>query len=161
MKEYLKIHRDRDRENALKVLVEEIEELLDTSNEELVEKKLAKANILVTADERVLDEYAVREYYSWTDLDGLVGELTVNVPKLEHIDVEDLKELVEWMRKVIAEEETLEDIDYEYFDNYYHEFFLKNFPNGEEAYEAIFEECSVQEVIEIAYEENDGDVILL
>ena len=39
--------------------------------------------------------------------------------------------------------------------------FLKNFPNGEEAYEAIFEERSVQEVIEIAFEENDGDVILL
>ena len=161
MKEYLKIHRDRDRENALKALIEEIEALLDTSNEELVKEKLAKANTLVTADERVLDEYAVREYYGWTDLDGLVGELTVKVPKLEHIDVEDLKELVEWMRKVIAEEESLEDIDYEYFDNYYREFFLKNFPNGEEAYEAIFEECTVQKVIEIAYEENDGDVILL
>lgn len=38
---------------------------------------------------------------------------------------------------------------------------MKNFPNGEEAYEAIFEECKVQEVIDIAYQEKDSDVILL
>ena len=122
---------------------------------------MTKANALVTADGRMLDEYAVRYYYSWTDLEGLVGELTMNVPKIERIEAQDLEELIVWMRKVIADEETLEDIDYGYFDNYYREFFLKNFPNGEEAYEAIFEECKVQEVIDIAYQEKDSDVILL
>lgn len=161
MKEYLRIQRDIDRENTLKVLIEEIEELLDAGNAELVEEKMTKANALVTADGRMLDEYAVRYYYSWTDLEGLVGELTINVPKIERIEAQDLEELIVWMRKVIAGEETLEDIDYGYFDNYYREFFLKNLPNGEDAYEAIFEECKVQEVIDIAYQEKDSNVILL
>lgn len=161
MKEYLRIRRDIDRENTLKALIEEIEELFDAGNDELAEEKMTKANALVTADGRMLDEYAVRYYYSWTDLEGLVGELTMNVPKIERIEAQDLEELIVWMRKVIADEETLEDIDYGYFDNYYREFFLKNFPNGEEAYEAIFEECKVQEVIDIAYQEKDSDVILL
>ena len=161
MKEYLRIRRDIDRENTLKALIEEIEELFDAGNDELAEEKMTKANALVTADGRMLDEYAVRYYYSWTDLEGLVGELTMNVPKIERIEAQDLEELIVWMRKVIADEETLEDIDYGYFDNYYREFFLKNFPNGEEAYEAIFEECKVQEVIDIAYREKDSDVILL
>ena len=160
MKEYLRIQRDIDRENTLKVLIEEIEELLDAGNDELVEEKMTKANTLVTADGRRLDEYAVRYYYSWTDLEGLVGELTINVPKIEHIEAQDLEELIIWMRKVIAGEETLEDINYGYFDNYYREFFLRNLPNGEDAYEAIFEECKVQEVIDIAYQE-DSNVILL
>lgn len=161
MKEYLRIRRDIDRENTLKALIEEIEELFDAGNDELAEEKMTKANALVTADGRMLDEYAVRYYYSWTDLEGLVGELTMNVPKIERIEAQDLEELIVWMRKVIADEEILEDIDYGYFDNYYREFFLKNFPNGEEAYEAIFEECKVQEVIDIAYQEKDSDVILL
>ena len=161
MKEYLRIQRDIDRENTLKVLIEEIEELLDAGNAELLEEKMAKANTLVTADGRILDEYAVRYYYSWTDLKGLVGELTINVPKIEHIETQDLEELIIWMRKVIAGEETLEDIDYGYFDNYYRQFFLKNLPNGEKAYEAIFEECKVQEVIDIAYQEKEYNVILL
>ena len=161
MKEYLRVRRDIDRENTLKALIEEIEELFDAGNDELAEEKMTKANALVTADGRMLDEYAVRYYYSWTDLEGLVGELTMNVPKIERIEAQDLEELIVWMRKVIADEETLEDIDYGYFDNYYREFFLKNFPNGEEAYEAIFEECKVQEVIDIAYQEKDSDVILL
>ena len=161
MKEYLRIRRDIDRENTLKALIEEIEELFDAGNDELAEEKMTKANALVTADGRMLDEYAVRYYYSWTDLEGLVGELTMNVPKIERIEAQDLEELIVWMRKVIADEETLEDIDYGYFDNYYREFFLKNFPNGEEAYEAIFEECKVQEVIDIAYQEKDSDVILV
>ncbi len=161
MKEYLRIRRDIDRENTLKALIEEIEELFDAGNDELAEEKMTKANALVTADGRMLDEYAGRYYYSWTDLEGLVGELTMNVPKIERIEAQDLEELIVWMRKVIADEETLEDIDYGYFDNYYREFFLKNFPNGEEAYEAIFEECKVQEVIDIAYQEKDSDVILL
>ena len=161
MKEYLRIRRDIDRENTLKALIEEIEELFDAGNDELAEEKMTKANALVTADGRMLDEYAVRYYYSWTDLEGLVGELTMNVPKIERIEAQDLEELIVWMHKVIADEETLEDIDYGYFDNYYREFFLKNFPNGEEAYEAIFEECKVQEVIDIAYQEKDSDVILL
>lgn len=103
----------------------------------------------------------MKYYYSWTDLEGLVGELTINVPKIEHIEAQDLEELIIWMRKVIAGEETLEDIDYGYFDDYYREFFLKNLPNGENAYEAIFEECKVQEVIDIAYQEKDSNVILL
>lgn len=161
MKEYLRIQRDIDRENALKILIEEIEELLDAGNDELVEEKMKKANTLVTADGRILDEYAVRYYYSWTDLEGLVGELTINVPKIEHIEEQDLEELIIWMRKVIAGEEPLEDINYGYFDDYYREFFLKNFPNGEDAYEAIFEECKVQEVIDIAYQEKEDNVILL
>lgn len=161
MKEYLRIQRDIDREKTLKVLIEEIEELLDTGNDELVKEKIAKANTLVTADGRILDEYAVRYYYSWTDLEGLVGELTINVPKIERIEVQDLEELIIWMRKVIAGEETLEDIDYAYFDNYYRQFFLENLPNGEDAYEAIFKECKVQEVMDIAYQEKEDNVILL
>lgn len=161
MKEYLRIQRDIDRENTLKVLIEEIEELLDTGNDELVKEKIAKANTLVTADGRILDEYTVRYYYSWTDLEGLVGELTINVPKIECIEAQDLEELIIWMRKVIAGEETLEDIDYAYFDNYYRQFFLENLPNGEDTYEAIFKECKVQEVMDIAYQEKEDNVILL
>ena len=161
MKEYLKIQRNIDKENKLKELIEEIEELLDTGNDELVEEKLEEANTLVTAYGKILNEYMVRYYYSWTDLDGLAGELTINVPKIDHIEEQDLEELIIWMRKVIFNEETLEDIDYGYFDHYYREFFLKNFPNGEEAYEAIFEECRVQEVIELAYQEKENNIILL
>ncbi len=161
MKEYLRIQRDIDRENTLKLLIEEIEELLDTGNDELVEEKIAKANTLVTAYGRSLDGDTVRYYYSWTDLEGLVGELTINVPVIERIEAQDLEELIIWMRKVIAGEETLEDINYGYFDDYYREFFGRNFPNGEDAYDAIFEEYKVQEVIDIAYQEKEGDVILL
>ena len=161
MKEYLKIKRDIDRENTLKELIEEIEDLLDNENEELLKEKIAKANMLVTVDGRILDEYIIRNYYSWTDLEGLAGELTINVPNIEQIDTQDLEELIIWMRKVIADEEPLEDIDYGYFDNYYREFFSKNFPNGEDAYEAIFMECEVQEVIDIVYQEKENNVILL
>ena len=110
MKEYLRIRRDIDRENTLKALIEEIEELFDAGNDELAEEKMKKANALVTADGRMLDEYAVRYYYSWTDLEGLVGELTINVPKIERIEAQDLEELIVWMRKVIADEETLEKL---------------------------------------------------
>ena len=60
--------------------------------DELAEEKMTKANALVTADGRMLDEYAVRYYYSWTDLEGLVGELTMNVPKIERIEAQDLEE---------------------------------------------------------------------
>ncbi len=161
MREEFKIHRDLILEKKLKELIKDLENIIDTADQKTLEEKFAKANSLIQTRERVLDEYTVQYYYSWTSLDGLVGELTLDIPKVEDIEKEDLKELICWMRKIISKEETLEGVDYEYFDNFYRGFFNKNFVNGEEAYSAIFEDVSVDDVIEIAYDSKSADGVIL
>lgn len=63
-----------------------------------------------------------KEMFNWRQLDGWVGELMMKVPQVDNIEKTDLIELIHWMRKIISDEEELEGIDYEYFDNYYRSF---------------------------------------
>lgn len=102
-----------------------------------------------------------KEMFNWRQLDGLVGELMMKVPQVDNIEKTDLIELIYWMRKIILDEEELEGIDYEYFDNYYRSFFELNFPNGAAAYDAIFEEISAEDIIEIAYSNPTTDSVIL
>lgn len=140
--------RDIEAENKLKELILEIENrMADAGNtEELIEEKLKEAGKYIKAKDRVLDLTVIEQYDSWTDLDGLVGELTMQVPTGVQLAEDELSELIEYLRNTLVDAEPDGDMDYKY--NFYRSFFEENFPENDEAFDMIFEEAmSVEDIV--------------
>lgn len=139
--------RDIEAENKLKELILEIENrMADAGNTELMEEKLKEAGKYIKAKDRVLDLTVIEQYYSWTDLDGLVGELTMQVPTGVQLSEDELSELIEYLRNTLVNAEPDGDMDYKY--NFYRNFFEENFPENDEAFDMIFEEdISVEDIV--------------
>lgn len=152
MRDCLRPHRNLAAETQLKTMIQRIQSLMyQPENHSTVEKMLEDASKLVKAPNRVLDLEMIEHYESWTDLDGLVGELTMEVPVLSDICREDLQEIVQEMRGVIESGQAPDPISLDYWMDFYREFFALNFPSAEdELYEAVFEDIELDEVVEMA-----------
>ena len=155
MKDYLKPHRDLDAEKRLKSIIEEIESLMgDPKNDSTIENKLKEAAQFIKAPDRVLDLTVIEQYTAWTDLDGLVGELTMEVPVLSSISKEDFLSIVQQMREVIKSEQAPDNMQWDYWMDFYREFFEVNFANiddAEDLFDEIFEDTSLDELVNIAF----------
>lgn len=164
MREDLIAKRDLERERKLKKILIHIENQLDLGKtEEDLKKEFAEANSLVTSD-GIVNEYVMRYYYGWTSMDGLVGELTINVPQIGEIREDEFREFVIWFRKIINDEIILEGMDFEYFSNYYDTFFRVNFRGYEDLSSDIYGGKDIEEmVIKLLDSYNNGNknVILL
>lgn len=152
MRDCLRPHRNLAAETQLKIMIQKIQSLMyQSENHSTVEKMLENASKLVKTPNRVLDLEVIEHYEGWTDLDGLVGELTMEVPVVADISKEDLQEIVQEMRGVIESGQAPEPMSLDYWMNFYREFFALNFPGAEdELYDAVFEDIELDEVVEMA-----------
>lgn len=152
-------HRDKEAEKQLKALIKKIEKLMDKpKNQATVEELLKKAAEYVKVPDRVLDLTVIEQYYSWTDLDGLVGELTVEVPKLSDISKEDFVALAQYISDVLAQtSKTRKITDFEYLEDYYTRFFELNYPEikdfdiFEQIVGAYLDKTPLEEVVNKVY----------
>lgn len=153
MEEYLKPHRDLEAERQLKTLIQEIESLMnDPGNNAAIENMLNEAARFVNAPDRILDLTVIEGYESWTDLDGLVGELTMKVLRLPAVTKESFVSIIQFIREVLKTEETPDHVPLDYFMNFYREFFLLHFPDiADELFDKIFEDASLEELMDMAF----------
>lgn len=116
IKDALKMIQNRDLNadaRQLKAIIQEIEAIMyEAGNESRVENLLGEAAKFVKAKDRVLNLMVIEQYYSWTDLDGLVCELTMEAPafQLSRPDLIDLVETIISMHdkdsgRLLSEEE--------------------------------------------------------
>lgn len=148
----LKPHRNQEAEKQLKLIIQDIEALMcEPENETIIESKLKEAAEFVKSPDRVLDLTVIENYESWTDLDGLVGELTMEAPKRIDISEKDFIALVQWIRENVVN--GTDDIDLQYYFDFYKAFFELNFPDKKEInlFEEIFEDTPVDKLIDFAF----------
>lgn len=156
MKDCLKPHRNLETETQLKTIIQKIQNLMyEPKNNSTIENMLKEASKFIKAPERVLDLNVIEHYESWTDLDGLVGELTMEVPVLKEVSKEDFLSIVQWIREAMENGQETDEISIEYWMNFYREFFTLNFPDIEddELFDEIFEDTSLDELVAIAFPE--------
>ena len=104
--------------------------------------------MLVSTEGRIIDANLITYYYEWTSMEGLVGELTMSVPRITDFDKSELVEFIPWLRKVIHDEISLEDIDLENFTNFYHLFFEINFPYDDTLFDDVFGDMEVDALVD-------------
>lgn len=156
MKDCLKPHKNLETETQLKTIIQKIQNLMyEPKNNSTIENMLKEASKFIKAPERVLDLNVIEHYESWTDLDGLVGELTMEVPVLKEVSKEDFLSIVQWIREAMENGQETDEISIEYWMNFYREFFTLNFPDIEddELFDEIFEDTSLDELVAIAFPE--------
>lgn len=156
MKDCLKPHKNLETETQLKTIIQKIQNLMyEPKNNSTIENMLKEASKFIKAPERVLDLNVIEHYESWTDLDGLVGELTMEVPVLKEVSKEDFLSIVQWIREAMENGQETDEISIEYWMNFYREFFSLNFPDIEddELFDEIFEDTSLDELVAIAFPE--------
>lgn len=158
MKDYLKPHRDLEAEVQLKTIIQKIQSLLDESkndskNDSAVDDLLIEASRYVKASDRVLDLTVIEHYEDWTDLDGLVSELTMEVPVLQAVSREDFLLIAQEIRAVIESGQAPDNMRLDYWMNFYREFFAINFPSVEhvDLFDEMFEDISLDELAAIAF----------
>lgn len=155
MKDCLRPHRDSDAEKRLKLIIQEIQSLMcDPENNWMIENKLREAAQFIKAPNRVLDLTVIEHYNGWTDLDGLVGELTMEVPVLDTVSKEDFLSIVQQMRKIIKSGQAPDHMRLDYWMDFYRVFFELNFADidhVEDLFDKIFEDTSLDELIGIAF----------
>lgn len=158
MKDCLKPHRDLEAEAQLKAKIRRIEDLLSGSEDRAaIEETLREAARLVKTPNRVLNLTVIEEYESWTDLDGLVGELTMEIPVLPEFSKEDFISVVEWIREIIENDRPSEEVPLDYWMSFYREFFVLNFPGtaGDDLFDEIFEDTSLEELVKMAFPDTE------
>lgn len=153
MEDYLKPHRDLESERQLKTIIQKIQSLMyEQKNIAVIENMLKEATEFIKASDRVLDLTVIESYESWTDLDGLVGELTMEVPMLSAVSKEDFVSIVQLVREAIKTEQTPNDVPLDYFMNFYREFFSLNFPNTtDDLFDEIFEDTSLDKLVDMVF----------
>lgn len=123
MKDYLKPHRNLDAEKQLKTIIQQIQSLMDEpENNSTVENLLKEATKFIKAPDRILDLTVIEHYESWTDLDGLVGELTMEVPILSAVSKEDFVSIVQEIREVIESGQVRDNVPLNYYMDFYRVF---------------------------------------
>lgn len=101
MKNFLKPHRNLEAEKQLKAIIQQIESLMyEPENNHRVDNLLKEAAKFIKAPDQVLDLTVIERYNSWTDLDTLAAELTMELPayKLSREDLVDLVEMITTVR---------------------------------------------------------------
>mgnify|MGYP007123092889 CR=1 FL=1 len=153
MEDYLKPHRDLESKRQLKTIIQKIQSLMyEQKNIAVIENMLKEATEFIKASDRVLDLTVIESYESWTDLDGLVGELTMEVPMLSAVSKEDFVSIVQLVREAIKTEQTPNDVPLDYFMNFYREFFSLNFPNTtDDLFDEIFEDTSLDKLVDMVF----------
>lgn len=155
MKDCLKPHRNLEAEEQLKILIQKIQSLMDDpKNYSVIEQMLQQASVFIKAPDRVLDLIVIEQYDEWTDLDGLVGELTMEVPVLQDISKEDFLSIVQWIRTVIKSGKEPENMRLDYMTDFYRNFFILNFPqikDIDDLFDKLFEDVSLDELINLAF----------
>ena len=153
MEDYLKPHRNLEAERQLKTIIQKIQSLIyKPENNAAIRDMLREASKFVKASDRVLDLEVIESYESWTDLDGLVGELTMEVPTLSFVSKENFISVIQLVREVIDTECTPNDLPLDYFMNYYREFFSLNFSDiGDDLFDELFEDTSIDKLVDMAF----------
>lgn len=154
MKDCLKPHRNLEAEKQLKVIIKQIESLMgEPKNNPTIENMLKEAAKFIKATNRVLDFSVIENYESWTDLDGLVCELTMEVPKLPAVSEEDFISIVQCIREVVESGQMPDDMPLDCWRDFYINFFALNLPNVEadDLFDEIFEDTSLDELVDIAF----------
>ncbi len=155
MKDHLKPRRNLEAEKQLKSIIREIQSLMcNPKNNSVIEDKLKEAAQFIKASNRVLDLTVIEHYEEWTDLDGLVGELTMEVPVMSTISKEDFLSIVQQIREVIESGQAPDNMRLDYWMDFYREFFEVNFSNidnVDDLFDAIFEDTSLDELVDIAF----------
>ncbi|MCI9560673.1 MAG: hypothetical protein HFG52_15990 [Lachnospiraceae bacterium] len=153
MDDYLKPHRNLETERQLKTIIQKIQSLIHKpENDTAIRDMLREASKFVNAPNRVLDLEAIESYEGWTDLDGFVGELTMEVPTLFFVSKENFISVIQLVREVIDTEHTPNDLPLDYFMNFYREFFLLNFPDiGDDLFDELFENTPVDKLVDMAF----------
>lgn len=154
LQDYLKPHRNLDDEKRLKIMIQQIQSLMDEPEHTMiVENMLQEASKLIKVPNRILDLSVIEHFESWTDVDGLVCELTMEVPLLPAVSKDDFVSIVQGIREVIEGEQVLDDMPLNYYMDFYRTFFSLNFPNVTEdkIFDEIFEDTTLDELVEIAF----------
>lgn len=153
MDDYLKPHRNLESERQLKTIIQKIQSLMyDPKNDSVVEDMLKEATKFIKVPDRVLDLATIEDYESWTDLDGLVGGLTREVPRLSAVSKKDFISIIQLVREAIETEQTSNDIPLDYFMDFYREFFSLNFPYiADDLFDAVFEDTSLDKLVDMAF----------
>lgn len=154
LQDYLKPHRNLDAEKRLKTIIQQIQSLMDEPEHTIiVENMLKEASKLIKAPNRILDLSVIEHYESWTDVDGLVRELTMEVPLLLAVSKDDFVSIVQGIREVIEGEQVVDDMPLNSYMDFYRMFFSLNFPNvsDDKIFDEIFEDTTVDKLIEIAF----------
>lgn len=153
MDEYLKPHRDLESERQLKEIIRKIQALMhEPKNHSVIEHLLKEAAQFVKAPDRTIDLAVIEEYASWTDLDGLAGELTMEVPVLSAVSKEDFISIIQLIREVIETEQTPNDVSLNYFMDFYREFLSIHFPDiADSLFDEIFEDTSLDRLVDMAF----------
>lgn len=135
--------KDKEIEKALKTIILEIEDALGDNNKQIfIEKKIEEANKLLEASNRTIDIYTIENYYSWTSLDGFIGNLALQIPQKIELSEEEIIDLILYIQDTLIKSEDVE----EYKFDFYFEYFINNY--SEEIYNEIFmENVNVTELV--------------
>lgn len=154
MKDYLKPHRNLDAERQLKAIILQIESLMNKSeNTPTIEEMLEEAAKLVKSSDRILDLTVIEDYESWTDLDGLVCELTMEIPKLPTVSREDFVAIAQYIRRIIESGATPDNMPLDCWKEFYIGLFALNFPNvdADDLFEKMFEDISIDALVDMVF----------
>lgn len=113
-------------ERQLKSLILEIEGMLQQGQEQ-IEEKIQQAAAYVVTPGKLLDLEVIREYETWTDLDTLVTDLTMEVPSDVHLTKDEFKKLAFWINENVIN--GMEGDKQEYYEYYYDMLFSFMFPD--------------------------------
>ena len=78
--------------------------------------------------------YAIENYYSWTSLDGFVGNLALQIPQKIELSEEEIIDLILYIQDNLIKSTDVE----EYKFDFYYEYLINNY--SEEIYNEIFME---------------------
>ena len=154
MKDCLKPHRNLEAEKQLKEIILQIQSLMNKSeNTPIIEKMLKEAAKFIKASDRILDLTVIEDYESWTDLDGLVCGLTMEIPQLPTVSKEDFISIVQYIREVIESRETPDNMPLDCWRDFYIVFFTLNFPNvdSDDLFEEMFEDTSIDTLVDMVF----------
>ena len=148
----LRPRRNLEAERQLKSLILEIEGMLQQGQElALIEKKVEQADKYAVTPGRLLDLEVIREYGTWTDLDTLVTDLTMEVPSDIHLTKDEFKKLAFWINENVIN--GMEGDRRWYFKYYYDMLFSLVFPDTIEydIMEQIENDVSIDEIVARIY----------
>lgn len=89
---------------------------------------------MLESRKRTVNIYAIENYYSWTSLDGFVGNLALQIPQKIELSEEEIIDLILYIQDNLIKSTDVE----EYKFDFYYEYLINNY--SEEIYNEIFME---------------------
>ena len=96
--------------------------------------EIEEINQLLESRKRTVNIYAIENYYSWTSLDGFVGNLALQIPQKIELSEEEIIDLILYIQDNLIKSTDVE----EYKFDFYYEYLINNY--SEEIYNEIFME---------------------